>query len=99
MLQRGGPVTLGLQPRVGAGGDQDSHGIDIAVRSVAEDDRLMQGGPPQVVDVVDLDVGLNQPAGNVGVTAVGGPDQPSPVEGSLESTSAPCCRVRFSSSR
>ena len=33
--------------------------------------------------MVDLDVGLDQPPGNVGVAAVGGPDQPGAVEGVL----------------
>ena len=43
----------------------------------------MQGGPAQVVDVVDLDLGLDQPTGDVGVAAVGCPDQPGAIEGVL----------------
>ena len=99
MIERGDLITLGLQPQVGAGGDQDTHGVDVAARSVAQDDRLVQRGPAQVVDVVDLDLGLDQPTGDVGVAAVGCPISPVPLKESLESTSAPCSRVRFSSSR
>jgi hypothetical protein len=43
----------------------------------------VQRGPSQVIDVVDLDVCLDQPPGDVGVPAVCGPDQPSAVEGVL----------------
>ena len=83
MLERGDLVTLGRQSQVGAGGDQDPHGVDVARRSIAQNDRLVQCGPAQVIDVVDLDVGLDQPAGDVGVAAVGRPDQPGAIEGVL----------------
>ena len=43
----------------------------------------MQGRPSQVVAVVDLDVGPDQPASNVGVAAIGGTDQARAVEGVL----------------
>jgi hypothetical protein len=40
----------------------------------------VQRGPTQVIDVVDLDVGLCQAARDVGVTAVRRTDQPGAVE-------------------
>ena len=43
----------------------------------------MESRPAEVVDVVDLDFGLYQSAGDVGVAAIGSADQPGAVEGVL----------------
>lgn len=81
MLDRADLVTLGRESEVRAGGNQNPHSVDVTARSIAQNDRLVQSGPAQVVDVVDLDLGLDQPAGDVGVATVGGPDQPCAIEG------------------
>jgi hypothetical protein len=80
VLERIDLITLRRQSQIGAGGDQDQHGVCVAARSIAQDDRLVQRGPTQVIDVVDLDVGLCQAARDVGVTAVRRTDQPGAVE-------------------
>ena len=54
--------------------------LGVSRATVTEDDRLEQRGPVEVVDVVDGDVGLEQPADDLDVAAVGGADQPGAVE-------------------
>ena len=83
VLQRRHTVPPRSQPDVGAGGHQHPHGVDIAPRTIAEDDRLVERGPAKIVDVVDLNPGLHQPTGDVGVAPVGRPDQTRAVEGVL----------------
>ena len=48
--------------------------------AIAEDDCFVEGGPAEVVDVVDVDVGLEQPPDDVGVSSFGGPDESCAVE-------------------
>ena len=52
-------------------------------RALAQDDRLVQGGPAQPVHVVDLDAGLDQPADDAGMPPLARADQSGPVEAVL----------------
>ena len=56
------------------GVEQDPHDLLVRRRPVAQDHRLEQGRPAEVVDVVDVDVGLHDPAYVVDVAAFAGRD-------------------------
>ena len=83
VVQRRHAVPLGRQPHVGTPGHEDPHGVVVGRRALAEDDRLVQGGPAQPVHVVDLDAGLDQPADDAGMPPLARADQPGPVEAVL----------------
>jgi hypothetical protein len=76
--QRRPPVPVG-QVDVGAGLDQQADRAQVVGAAVAEDDRLQQGRPAEPVDVVDLDRGGQEAADDLGVAALGGPDQAGAV--------------------
>ena len=79
VLQRGHAVAVGDR-RVGAGVQQDPDDLLVGRRPVAEDHRLQQRGPAQVVDMVDVDVGLHDPADVVDVATLAGRDHRHPAE-------------------
>ena len=79
--QRTHPVLLGRQREVGPRGHQHADGVHVAVGPVAEDDRLVQGGPPEPVDVVDVHSGPHQTTTDGRVASVGRPDQAGAVVG------------------
>ena len=62
-------------PYVGAGRNQEPDRVHVLCIALAEDDGFVECGPAQIVDVVDLDAGLQQPADDVCVSAFCGPDQ------------------------
>ena len=74
-------AVAGNPTEVRAAGDQRAHGVDVALAAVAVDDGLVQRGPAEPVDVVDVDPGPQQPADDVGMTALGRPDQAGSVVG------------------
>ena len=96
--QRRDPLAIG-QVDIRARFDQEPHDLGMARAAVAQDDRLQQRGPAQAIDVVDLDVGLQQLLDDLDMAAVGRADQAGAVVAVVLWTSAPACRVRFSSSR
>ena len=72
---------LRRQREVGTGRHQHADGVDVAVGSVTQDDRLVQGGPAQPVDVVDAHPGPHQATADGRVAPVGCPDQSGAVVG------------------
>jgi len=64
MLERRGAVTVG-DVHVSAGLDEQTDDFQVLRPAPAEDDRLQKGRPAEAVDVVDLDVGLEEPADNL----------------------------------
>ena len=76
--QRRPPVPVG-QVDVGAGLDQQVDRPDVAGAAVAKDDGLQEGGPAEPVDVVDVDRGVEEAPDDLGVAALGGPDQAGAV--------------------
>ena len=72
---------------------EDPDGVEVSPAAVAEDDRLVQGGPPELVDVVQ-----RTPACTSRPTTAAWPRsaariRPVPLKLSFESTSAPCRSV------
>ena len=59
MLARRHALPVG-DVHVDAAVDQRSHGLDMGVAAVAEDDRLEQRRPAEAVDVIEVDPGLDQ---------------------------------------
>ena len=99
VLERGDLITLGLQPQVGAGCDQDLYGVDVPARSVAQDDRLVQAVQPRLLMwSISILASTSRPAMSAWPRSAAR-ISPVPLKESLESTSAPCSSVRFSSSR
>ena len=74
MLERRHALAVG-QARVGAGLDEQADDLLVRRTAVAEDDGLQQRRPAEIVDVIDVHVGLQQRAYDVHVTTVGGGDQ------------------------
>ena len=58
MLQRRDPLTIS-DSGIGTGVEEDGHDLLVAPRSVAENHRLKQSCPAEIVDMVDLDIGAH----------------------------------------
>src|SRR6185503_3686717 len=72
VLERRHAVLVG-DVGVGAGGEQHAHDLDVARAAVAQDYRLQQAGPAEIVDVIDVDLGaLQQQAHGVDMAALAG---------------------------
>src|SRR5262249_45482545 len=75
VLQRRQAVAVGdvgVRPR----GQQHPHDLEVARTTVAEDHGLQQGGPAQVIDVIDIDLGaVEQQAHRIDMPAFAGWDQ------------------------
>ena len=88
-LERGGAVLLRGDREVTPCGDDHAHAVHevgaVAPRGasglVGEDERLVQSGPAEVVDVVDFHVMADEPADDVGVPALGRADETGAVVG------------------
>ena len=79
VLQRCHAVLVGDRP-VRPGGQQDPHDLLVPRAAVAEDDGLEHRRPAEVVDVVDVDAGLDDPTYVVDVTALARGDHREPAE-------------------
>ena len=79
MGQRPDAVAVGLV-HVGAVLDQQAHDLLVTRPAVGQQDRLQQGRPAQVVDVVDVHVGLGQEIpDDLDVPALGRRDERHPA--------------------
>ena len=79
MLERCDPVAVG-KIDAGVRVEEQSHDLLMSGAAVAEDHRFEQGRPAEVVDVVDVDVGLEECPHHLDVAAVGGWDQRGAAE-------------------
>ncbi|VVT58189.1 hypothetical protein BOS5A_200461 [Bosea sp. EC-HK365B] len=74
MFERGGALAVGkVAARTGA--DQCPHRLDMARPAIAEDHRLDQGGPAEIVDMVERRAGRDQFAHHAVMAEMGGRDQ------------------------
>src|SRR5262249_50946521 len=80
MLQRRGAVPVG-KGDVGTGLDQGRDRGRVVAATIAEHDRLEQGGAAEIVGVVERRLGRDQGAHDLHVPAMGGGDQRSVVIG------------------
>ena len=78
MPERRRPVPVG-QVDIRPGVDEGADRAGVRVPALAKDDRLEQRGPAEPVDVIDLDVGLEQPGDDAGMTAFCGTDEAGAV--------------------
>ncbi len=83
VLDRSNAVALRGQLDVRPGVDEPPHDAFVGLATPAQDDRLVQGRPSQLVDVVDLDAGVEQSVDDRRESAFGGADEPGAVEAVL----------------
>jgi hypothetical protein len=74
VLQRGDAVLVS-DGSVCSGRDEDAHDLLVPRSAVPEDHRLQQGSPAEVVDVVDVDPGLDDAAHVLDMSPLAGRDQ------------------------
>ena len=74
MLQRRDAIIVG-KIDVRAGLNQKLHDLLMALAAIAQDDRLEQSGPAEIVDMIDVDPGGDQPAHRFNMATLGRGDQ------------------------
>ena len=74
MLKRGNPVTVGDGP-VGTGPDQGAYRLYVVGPAVAQDDRFDQGGPAEVVHMIQRCTAGNEAANHLMMAQMRAGDQ------------------------
>ena len=90
VLAGGQAVVDGGDADVGPGRDQDPHRVDVPLRAVAEDHRLVERGPAEVVHVIHVDARPHQPSRVAACPRSVARISAVPLNESLLSRSAPC---------
>ena len=87
VLERGDTATV-PDSRIRTRGQEDRHDLLVALRTVAEDHRLQQGGPTKIVYVVDIDTGAHHAPHVVDVASLARRDERRAAESVAE------CQIR-----